>query len=155
VMLIGYWNNPDATRKKYAREWLLTGDLGAMDEDGYFWFKGRADDVITSGGYRIGPGEIEDTLLKHPAVAVAAAVGVPDAIRTELVKAFIVPKPGVVPTDALAAEIQRWVRERLAAHEYPRLIEFVTEMPMTATGKVMRRVLRTREIEKQNANVRT
>ncbi|MBM3511512.1 MAG: AMP-binding protein [Alphaproteobacteria bacterium] len=155
VMLIGYWNNPDATRKKYAREWLLTGDLGAMDEDGYFWFKGRADDVITSGGYRIGPGEIEDTLLKHPAVAVAAAVGVPDAIRTELVKAFIVPKPGVVPTDALAAEIQRWVRERLAAHEYPRLIEFVTEMPMTATGKVMRRVLRTCEIEKQNANVRT
>ena len=145
VMFLSYWNKPEATARKFAGDWLLTGDMAVKDEDGYFWFKGRDDDVITSGSYRIGPSEIEDCLLKHPAVAMAAVIGVPDPVRTEAIKAFIVPKPGVHPDAALGADVQGFVKARLAAHEYPRLIEFVTELPMTATGKIMRRTLRDRE----------
>ncbi|MBF0307053.1 MAG: acyl-CoA synthetase [Alphaproteobacteria bacterium] len=144
VMFLEYWNRPEATAAKFQGDWLATGDTGRVDEDGYFWFEGRADDVITSAGYRIGPAEIEDCLMKHPAVAMAAAVGVPDRLRTELVKAFIVPRPGFVPSDRLAAEIQAFVKARLAAHEYPRLVEFVDELPMTPTGKIRRRDLRDR-----------
>jgi acetyl-CoA synthetase len=144
VMFLGYWRNPAATAEKFAGEYLLTGDLGRQDEAGYFHFLGRADDVITSAGYRIGPGEIEDCLMKHPAVALAAAVGVPDPLRTEIVKVFVVLKPGHAGTTELAREIQDFVKTRLAAHEYPRLVEFVEALPMTATGKVMRRELRQR-----------
>ena len=145
VMFLSYWNRPETTARKFAGDWLLTGDLAVKDEDGYFWFKGRDDDVITSGSYRIGPSEIEDCLLKHPAVAMAAVIGVPDPVRTEAIKAFIVPKPGVHPDVTLSADVQGFVKARLAAHEYPRLVEFVTELPMTATGKIMRRSLRERE----------
>jgi acetyl-CoA synthetase len=144
VMFLQYWRNPEATSDKFAGDWLLTGDLGRQDADGYFWFQGRSDDVITSAGYRIGPGEIEDCLMKHPAVALAAAVGVPDALRTEVVKAFLVLKPGHSGTPALAGEIQEFVKTRLAAHEYPRLVEFVDALPLTATGKIIRRELRQR-----------
>lgn len=119
VIFLEYWGNPDATRNKYAGDWLLTGDQGIVDEDGYFHFVGRDDDVITSAGYRIGPGEIEDCLLGHPAVALAAAVGKPDPERTEIVKAFLVLNDGYEASDDLAQEIQAWVRERLSAHEYP------------------------------------
>jgi acetyl-CoA synthetase len=143
-MFLEYWRNPQATQEKFAGDYLLTGDLGRQDKDGYFWFLGRADDVITSAGYRIGPGEIEDCLMKHPAVALAAAVGVPDPVRTEVVKAFLVLKPGREGSAALAREIQDFVKTRLAAHEYPRLVEFVDALPMTTTGKVMRRELRKR-----------
>jgi acetyl-CoA synthetase len=142
VMFLQYWGNAEATREKFAGQFLLTGDLGRRDEDGYFWFLGRSDDVITSAGYRIGPGEIEDCLMKHPAVALAAVVGVPDPIRTEVVKAFIVLQPEHRPSDALAREIQDFVKTRLAAHEYPRLLEFVDSLPMTTTGKIMRHKLR-------------
>lgn len=142
VMFLGYWNNEDATRAKFARDMLLTGDLGRRDEDGYLWFVGRDDDVITSGGYRIGPGEIEDCLLRHPAVGMAAVIGVPDPIRTEVVKAVIVLKDGYEGSDALATEIQLFVKTRLAAHEYPRIVSFVDTLPMTATGKIVRRELR-------------
>jgi acetyl-CoA synthetase len=145
VMFLEYWRNPEATRAKFAGDWLLTGDTARREPDGYFRFQGRADDVITSAGYRIGPAEIEDCLLKHPAVAMAAVIGVPDPVRTEAVKAFIVPKPGVVPDAGLAAEVQAWVRTRLAAHEYPRQVEFVDSLPMTTTGKIQRKVLRDRE----------
>ncbi|MBM3541822.1 MAG: AMP-binding protein, partial [Alphaproteobacteria bacterium] len=145
VMFLEYWRNPEATRRKFAGDWLLTGDLARRDGDGFFWFMGREDDVITSGAYRIGPGEIEECLLAHPAIAMAAAVGVPDPVRTEAVKAFVVLKPGMAASDALAAEIQAHVKTRLAAHEYPRAIEFVSALPMTATGKIMRRVLRDAE----------
>jgi acetyl-CoA synthetase len=155
VMLLEYWRNGQATRDKFAGDWLKTGDLARRDEDGYFWYVGRTDDVITSAGYRIGPGEIEECLIKHPAVAMAAAVGVPDPVRTEVVKAFIVPAAGVVPDEALAQEIRDYVRIRLAAHEYPRLVEFVDELPLTATGKIMRRVLRDREIAKRKASDRS
>jgi acetyl-CoA synthetase len=142
--MIEYWRNEDATRKKYAGEFLLTGDLGRQDDDGYFWYLSREDDVITSAGYRIGPAEIEDTLLKHPAVALSAVVGVPDPIRTEAVKAWIVLRPGFAPSEALSREIQDFVKVKLAAHEYPRHIAFVDTLPMTATGKVLRRELRVR-----------
>ena len=149
VMFLEYWRRPDATRDKFSgsgsdRRWMRTGDLGRVDDDGYLWYVGRSDDVITSGGYRIGPGEIEDCLIRHPAVALAAAVGVPDPIRTEIVKAYLVLKPGHVPSEALTDEIRTFVRTRLAAHEYPREIEYLAELPMTATGKVMRRELRAR-----------
>ncbi len=147
VMFLEYWGNPEATAAKFRGDWLVTGDMGVMDEDGYLRFVGRDDDVITSGGYRIGPGEIEDCLLKHPAVAMAAAVGVPDPLRTERVKAFIVLKRDADYSSdnaraALAREIQDFVKTRLAAHEYPRDVAFVDALPMTATGKVIRKALR-------------
>jgi len=144
VTMIEYWRNPEATRKKYAGAFLLTGDLGRQDDDGYFWYMSREDDVITSAGYRIGPAEIEDTLLKHPAVAMSAVVGIPDPIRTEAIKAWIVLRPGFAPGEALAREIQDFVKVQLAAHEYPRFVEFTETLPMTATGKVLRRELRAR-----------
>jgi acetyl-CoA synthetase len=144
VMFLAYWDNPDATRAKFLGDWMTTGDQGVIDDDGYISFVGRDDDVITSSGYRIGPGEIEDCLIRHPAVALAAVVGKPDPLRTEIVKAFVVLKAGVPPTDALAAEIQDFVRQRLSAHEYPREVAFIDTMPMTTTGKVIRRLLRQR-----------
>jgi acetyl-CoA synthetase len=144
VTMIEYWKNPEATAKKFAGEFLLTGDLGRQDEDGYFWYISREDDVITSAGYRIGPSEIEDTLLKHPAVAMSAVVGIPDPVRTEAVKAWIVLRPGFAPSEALAREIQDFVKVQLAAHEYPRFVQFTDILPMTATGKVLRRELRAR-----------
>jgi acetyl-CoA synthetase len=144
VMFLQYWGKPDATREKFIGDWMTTGDQGIADADGYFQFVGRDDDVITSSGYRIGPTEIEDCLIRHPAVALAAVVGKPDALRTEIVKAFIVLKSGQSPSDALAADIQGFVKTRLSAHEYPREVAFIDEMPMTTTGKVIRRLLRQR-----------
>lgn len=144
VMFLGYWNNPQATERKFIGDMLITGDLGRRDAEGRFWFVGRDDDVITSGGYRIGPGEIEDCLLRHPAVALCGVVGIPDPLRTEAVKAFIVLKQGVEGSRELAREIQDFVKSRLAAHEYPRHVAFVGELPMTATGKIIRRALRDR-----------
>ncbi len=142
VTMIEYWKNPDATQKKFAGEFLLTGDLGRQDEDGYFWYLSREDDVITTAGYRVGPSEIEDCLLKHPAVAMSAVVGIPDPVRTESIKAWIVLRPGFAPSEALAREIQDFVKVKLAAHEYPRFVQFADALPMTATGKVLRRELR-------------
>ncbi len=150
VMFLEYWRDAAATRAKFVGDWCLTGDLARIDGDGYYWFVGRDDDIITSSGYRIGPAEIEDCLMKHPAVAMAAAIGVPDAVRTEIVKAFVVVAPGATADDDLARDIQAHVKTRLAAHEYPREVEFVPEMPLTSTGKIMRRVLRAREIERRS-----
>lgn len=144
VMFLGYWNNDAATQKKFIGDWMTTGDQGVMDEDGFFEFFGRDDDVITSSGYRIGPGEIEDCLLGHPAVRLAAAVGKPDPVRTEIVKAFVVLKDGHPATQDLASEIRDWVKHRLSMHEYPREIEFLDALPMTTTGKIIRRELRAR-----------
>jgi acetyl-CoA synthetase len=142
VMFLKYWGKPDATEAKFTGDWLKTGDEGVMDEEGYVSFVGRDDDVITSAGFRIGPGEIEDCLIRHPAVALAAVVGKPDPVRTEIVKAFIVLKPDQEATDQLAADIQAFVKTRLSAHEYPRDVAFIEQMPMTTTGKVIRRLLR-------------
>jgi acetyl-CoA synthetase len=141
-MFLRYWNNDEATERKFIGDWMTTGDQATLDEDGFISFVGRDDDVITSAGYRIGPGEIEDCLLRHPAVALAAAVGKPDELRTVIVKVFVVPKPGFEPSDALASDIQGFVRERLSAHEYPREIAFRPDLPMTTTGKIIRRLLR-------------
>ena len=149
VMFLEYWQNPQATRKKYIGNWLLIGDLAKKDKDGYFWFSGRQDDVITSAGYRIGPAEIEDCLMKHPAVAMVAVIGSPDEVRTEIVKAFVVPKTGVATGPDVVEDIKTFVKKRLAAHEYPRDVEFVSELPMTATGKIMRRELKKLEIERK------
>ena len=142
VMFLGYWQNEAATRARYRGRYLVTGDLATCDEDGFFRFVGRDDDVITSSGYRIGPGAIEDSLLRHPAVRLAAVIGAPDSVRTEIVMAFIVLSPGFVGDEELVRDIQQHVKERLAAHEYPREIRFVDSLPMTATGKVMRKQLR-------------
>jgi acetyl-CoA synthetase len=143
VMFLEYWGKPAATAEKFIGDWMTTGDQGIADDDGYFHFVGRDDDVITSSGYRIGPGEIEDCLIRHPAVALAAAIGKPDPVRTEIVKVFVVVKDGVeTPREKLSAELQDFVKTRLSAHEYPREIAFIDQMPMTTTGKIIRRILR-------------
>jgi len=150
VMFLEYWKNQRATEEKYVGDWCLTGDLARKDEDGYLWFVGREDDVITSAGYRMGPAEIEDCVMKHPSVSMVAVVGRPDEVRTEVVKAFIVLKPEVVPGPDIEEEIKQFVKVRLAAHEYPREIEFVSELPMTATGKIMRKELKKLEIQRKS-----
>jgi acetyl-CoA synthetase len=144
VMFLGYWNNPEATAAKFVDDWCLTGDVALRDEDGYIWYKGREDDLISSGGYRIGPTDIEDCLMKHRAVLMAAAVGEPEPMRGEIVKAFVVLQPGIAPDPALAEEIRGFVGERLAWYQAPREIVFVDELPLTATGKIIRRDLRGR-----------
>jgi len=153
VMFLRYWNNEKATREKFVGDWALTGDLARKDEDGYFWFVGRKDDLISSGGYRIGPSEIEDCLHGHPAVALAAAIGAPDPVRGEVVKAFVQLHPGGAATPELARELQAWVRTRLSAHEYPREIEFIQAIPVTTTGKVRRADLK--QLERRRRGLET
>ncbi len=149
VILLEYWKKPEATAEKFsAAGWGRTGDLAKCDADGYFWYQGRADDVFKSGGYRIGPSEIENCLLKHAAVANAAVIGAPDETRGTVVKAFIVLQPGQVGSEALVAELQAHVRQQLAPYETPKSIEFLDALPMTTTGKVQRRILRQREQER-------
>jgi acetyl-CoA synthetase/medium-chain acyl-CoA synthetase len=140
-----YWRNPEATRNAIRGDWYITGDRAVMDEDGYFWFVGRADDVILSAGYRIGPFEVESALVEHPAVAEAAVVASPDALRGEIVKAFVVLAPGHAPSDALAGELQEHVKTVTAAYKYPREVEFVADLPKTISGKIRRVELRERE----------
>ncbi|MFG6465718.1 acyl-CoA synthetase [Roseateles sp. BYS87W] len=157
VFFLGYWNNDSATRAKFtgdpANSWCRTGDLARMDADGTLWYEGRADDVFKAAGYRIGPGEIENCLLKHPAVANAAVVPKPDAERGALVKAYVVLADGHAASDALVQALQGHVKARLAPYEYPKEIEFIDALPMTTTGKVQRRVLRLREQERAAAAV--
>lgn len=146
VMFLRYWNNAEATEEKFVQgpegRWLRTGDRGLCDSDGYLRFIGRDDDVIGSAGYRIGPGEVEDCLLRHPAVQFAGVVGKPDMLRGFVVAAYIKLADGYEPDDALAHEIALFVKSRLAAHEYPRVVRFIEEMPMTTTGKIIRGQLR-------------
>ncbi|MEM1289322.1 MAG: AMP-binding protein [Pseudomonadota bacterium] len=146
VMFLGYWKAEFATERKFREgplgRLLMTGDMALRDMDGYIWFIGRDDDVITSSGHRIGPAEIEDCLVGHPSVSMAAVVGVPDPMRTEIVRAFVVLRDGIEPTDDLKTELRAHVRAQLAAHEYPREIRFLDALPMTTTGKVIRRLLK-------------
>jgi acetyl-CoA synthetase len=142
---LGYWNNPEAGRALRRQGWIVTGDLGREDEDGYFWFEGRADDVIKSAAYRIGPFEVESALLTHPAVAEAAAIGKPDTARGQIVKAFIVLRPGATDSTTLREAIVAAARRALGDHAYPREIEVVAELPKTTTGKIQRFVLRQQE----------
>ncbi len=140
-MMLEYWRKPEETAAKFRGRWMLTGDRGVL-EDGWLRFLGREDDVITSSGYRIGPSEIEDCLMTHEAVANVGVVGKPDPMRTEIVKAYVVLKDGRAQSDALAEELKNWVKERLAGHSYPRELSFLPELPMTVTGKVIRKELK-------------
>jgi acetyl-CoA synthetase len=157
IFFLGYWKNAGATGAKFTDDWCRTGDVAVQDADGYLWYQGRTDDVFKSAGYRIGPGEIENCLVKHPAVANAAVVPKPDRERGALVKAYVVLAPdaarerarhSAAPQDfdaALVAQLQEHVRGKLAPYEYPKEIEFLPELPMTTTGKVQRRILRLQE----------
>jgi acetyl-CoA synthetase len=145
IFFLGYWKNDSSTQGKFTGDWCRTGDMAVRDADGYLWYQGRADDVFKAAGYRIGPSEIENCLVKHPAVANAAVVPKPDAERGALVKAYVVLAPGFEASGALVAELQAHVRGKLAPYEYPKEIEFTPELPMTTTGKVQRRVLRLQE----------
>jgi len=149
VFFLGYWNNDAATAKKYTGDWCRTGDEAAWDEDGYLWYQGRGDDMFKSAGYRIGPAEIENCLVKHPAVANCAVVPTPDETRGALIKAFVLLAPGEVGSEALRESIREHVKKHLAAYQQPREIEFIAELPMTTTGKVQRKVLRDREMGKK------
>ena len=155
VFFLGYWHRDDATRAKFTGDpddsWCRTGDTAVMDDDGYLWYQGRSDDVFKVAGYRIGPSEIENCLVKHVAVANAAVVPKPDPERGAVVKAFVVLALGHVASDALARELQAHVRGQLAPYEYPKEIEFIDALPMTTTGKVQRRVLRLREVARAQA----
>jgi acetyl-CoA synthetase len=142
VFFLGYWGNEEATAKKYSGDWCRTGDQASMDGDGYLWYQGRADDMFKSAGYRIGPAEIENCLMRHAAVANCAVVPSPDETRGALIKAFILLAPDHAPDEALKDSIRAHVKGQLAAYQQPREIEFVSELPMTTTGKVQRKVLR-------------
>jgi acetyl-CoA synthetase/medium-chain acyl-CoA synthetase len=137
-----YWQNPAATEKCFRQGWYRTGDSARVDEDGYFWFVARTDDIITSSAYRIGPFEVENALMEHPAVAEVAVVGKPDPERTEIVKAFVVLAKGFEPSPTLVHELQDHVKQVTAPYKYPREIEFMTELPKTVTGKIRRVALR-------------
>ncbi len=147
VVFREYLGEPEKTAATRRGPWHLTGDLGSRDEDGYLWFKSRADDVIITSGYRVGPGEVESAILEHEAVEQVGVVGVPDDTRGEIIKAFVQPTPGVDPDDDLRAEIQDLVRDTLAKYEYPRAVEFVSELPQTTTGKIQRSELKAREVD--------
>jgi acetyl-CoA synthetase len=144
---LGYWGNEEAGVEAFGGAWFHTKDAAVQDEDGYYWYVGRADDVIIAAGYRIGPFEVESACLEHPAVREAAAVASPDELRGNVVKAFVVLAAGFEPTDALADEIKAFVRDRLSAYAYPRRIEFVADLPKTLTGKIRRIELRQRELD--------
>jgi acetyl-CoA synthetase len=151
VIFLEYWKNPEGTRNKYTGKWCRTGDLARQHEDGCFWYQGRTDDMFKAAGYRIGPSEIENCLVKHAAVANAAVVPSPDPERGNVVKAFIVLTPGFRASAQLENEIRQHVRGLLAPYEYPKEIEFIDELPMTTTGKVQRRMLRLREEARKKA----
>ena len=145
VSFLKYWENDKATKQKVRGGWLYTGDFAYKDEEGYFYFKGRKDDIINTSGYRVGPSEVEDAVLSHPKVSMVAVIGIPDKLRGHIIKAFVVPRDHnnvLAENEILKRSIQNHVKLKLAAHEYPRLIEFVHELPLTTTGKIIRKDLR-------------
>jgi len=142
VMFLRYWNDDDATHNKFVDDWCVLGDLAHRDDDGYFWFKARDDDVINSSSYRIGPTEVEECLVLHPAIFLAGVIGSPDLVRGEIVKAYVVLSVGYTTSETLITEIQTFVRSRLSAHEYPRQVRIIPEMPLTVSGKIRRVALR-------------
>jgi acetyl-CoA synthetase/medium-chain acyl-CoA synthetase len=148
-LFVEYWRNPEATGNSFVGDWYLTGDRGMRDADGYFWFVGRADDVIISAGYRIGPFEVESALIEHEAVMESAVVASPDEMRGTVVKAFVMLAPGYQASPALAVALQDHVKALTAPYKYPREVEFVTELPKTISGKIRRVELREREVARK------
>ncbi len=149
MFFLEYFGNPEGTAKKFTGDWCRTGDLAKRDADGYLWYQGRADDMFKAAGYRIGPSEIENCLVRHPAVANAAVVPSPDETRGNVVKAFIVLAPGTAPTRRSRKTSGSTCASSSRPYEYPKEIEFIDALPMTTTGKVQRRVLRERERERK------
>ena len=145
-MMRGYLHEDERYRKSFVGDWYLTGDLAMRDADGYYWFVGRADDVIKSSGHLIGPFEVESTLMEHPAVAEAGVIGKPDPMAGEIVKAFVALNPGFSPSEALRRELLGHARKRLGAVVAPKEIDFTTDLPRTRSGKIMRRLLKAREL---------
>jgi acetyl-CoA synthetase len=145
-MFRGYWNEPERYKRCFAGGYYLTGDLARRDADGYYWFIGRADDVIKSSGHLIGPFEVESMLMEHEAVAEAGVIGKPDPVAMEIVKAFVALKPGFAPSDALRRDLLAFARKRLGAVVAPKEIAFVDTLPRTRSGKIMRRLLKAREL---------
>ena len=150
-----YWNNSEMYNSKYKKGWYITGDQAQMDEDGYFWFQGRSDDVINTAGHLVGPFEVESALIEHPDVVEAGVIGVPDDIALEVVKAFVATRPGVEQTDALRRDIMRFVRTKLSAAVAPRQMEFIESLPKTRSGKIMRRLLKARELGLPEGDIST
>ena len=151
----GYWGNPEAYAARFHNGWYLTGDRASIDADGYFWFVGRDDDVINTAGHLVGPFEIESALLEHRAVAESAAVAKPDPVNMEVVKAFVVLKPGFAPSDDLELEIMNVLRRKLSPLAMPQEIEFTAALPKTRSGKIVRRVLRAREFDEPLGDLST
>ena len=147
-LFIGYYRDPERTAEAFAGGVYHTGDMAWRDEDGYYWFIGRADDVIKSSGYRIGPFEVESALMEHPAVVETAVTGVPDPIRGQIVKATVVLAKGYEPTEELKKELQNHVKRTTAPYKYPRVVEFVDELPKTISGKIRRVALREQDNKK-------
>ncbi|MBI4306249.1 MAG: AMP-binding protein, partial [Chloroflexi bacterium] len=146
AMFHNYWRNTEMYNSKFKKGWYITGDRATMDADGYFWFEGRADDVINTAGHLVGPFEVESALIGHPAVAEAGVIGKPDPIAMEVVKAFVALKPGFEATPELRAELMRFTRQKLSAAVAPREIDFIPSLPKTRSGKIMRRLLKAREL---------
>ncbi len=140
------WRRPQKYKSYFVNGWYISGDRGWKDKDGYFWFIGRADDVIKTSGERVGPFEVESALVEHPAVVEAGVIGKPDALRGEIVKAFVVLEPNTKPSEKLKAELSEYVKKHLAGHAYPREIEFIDKLPKTRSGKIMRRILKAKEM---------
>ncbi len=155
IVMKTYWQNPSAAEEKFAGQWCRTGDLGYIDDRGYVYFQGRTDDIIKTSGMRVGPAEVEAKIMEHKAVATCAVIGVPDPERGEAIKAFVKLLPGFSPSGEIAQEIQQHVKKRLAAHAYPREIEFVDSLPMTVTGKIRRRELREMEERRRKQQQQT
>ena len=145
-MMHAIWRRPNKYRSYFTGGWYISGDHGWKDKDGYFWFIGRADDVIKTSGERVGPFEVESALVEHPGVVEAGVIGKPDPMRGEIVKAFVVLRPGTRPTEALKTELSEYVKKHLAGHAYPREIEFIDKLPKTRSGKIMRRILKAKEL---------
>jgi acetyl-CoA synthetase len=150
-----YWNNPTTYQSKFKNGWYLCGDRASIDRDGYFWFVGRDDDVINTGGHLVGPFEIESALLEHEAVAESAAIGKPDPVNMEVVKAFVALRPGFAASEDLELDIMNYVRKKLSPLAMPQEIEFVEKVPKTRSGKILRRVLKAKELGQPIGDVST
>jgi acetyl-CoA synthetase len=155
AMMRTYWNNEETYRNKFRNGWYMTGDRASLDKEGYFWFVGRDDDIINTGGHLVSPFEVESALLEHPAIAESAVVSTPDPINMEVVKAFVALKTGFQPSPDLDIEIMNFIRKKLSPLAMPQEIEFVDSLPKTRSGKIMRRLLKAKEWGEETGDTST